>query len=385
MSLRHLILVPLLMFTALIVVGQLYLTIPLTDDIAVFFGIDPAAAAWAGSAFGLAYAAGFLLWGPLSDRIGRRIVLICGLLGTGLVTGLLGLVDTFSLFLAGRALQGFVASSFPPVALSLVGETLSAEHRPLGVSLISFAFLAAAPVAQFIGAGLPASPTGFMLIIAPLYLVMAAGLVVTLPNRTGTAAGGAVVPAEGRITSLLSNPVILAGWAAALTVLFGFVSFQTGTAMSVGGGFDPQIISLVGLPPLALSLVAAPISKRFGPSVTVRIGLITAAIGLILAGLGGAATVVAAVLVSGGVGLAVPGLIATLAGAAMDHNRGLALSIYTFSLFIGASLASPVATVLATVGAALLYGVPAAFLLAAAVSISMGVSHHRAAFPAGTM
>lgn len=379
MPMRHLALVILLMFTALIVVGQLYLTIPLTDDIAALFGTDPVAAAWSGTAFGLAYALGFLVWGPMSDRIGRRIVLLCGLIGTGLVTLLLGALDSFALFLAGRALQGFVASSFPPVALSLVNEALAPERRPLGVSLISFAFLAAAPVAQFTGVGLPASPTEFMLLIAPLYFVMAAGLAIVLQKGTGGGASGVAAPAEGRFSGLMSNPVVVSGWAAALTVLFGFVSFQAGTAMGATDEVDPQVVRLVGLPPLALSLVAAPISKRFGPSMTARIGLLTAAVGLILAGFGGGVIVVAAVLVSGGVGLAVPGLIAMLAGAAMDHNRGLALSLYTFSLFVGASLASPVAAVLAPLGAALFYGVPAALLLAAVVAISAGLSRDRAA------
>ncbi|WP_172974902.1 MFS transporter [Roseivivax sp. THAF30] len=87
----------------------------------------------------------------MSDRIGRRVVLLCGLVATAVATASLGAADSLGWFLAGRALQGFVASSCPPVALSLVGEVLPPARRPLGVSLISFAFLAAAPVAQFVG------------------------------------------------------------------------------------------------------------------------------------------------------------------------------------------------------------------------------------------
>lgn len=377
MTSRHLTLVTFLMLTALIVVGQLYLTIPLSEDIAELFGTDLSAAAWAGTAFGLAYAAGFLVWGPLSDRCGRRVILLCGLVATTVATALLGMAGSLGWFLAGRALQGFVASSFPPVALSLVGEALPPERRPLGVSLISFAFLAAAPVAQFVGVTLTASPTGLMLGLAPLYLVMAAGLALALPAGAGGAVGGAV-PAEGRMASLLANPVVVTGWLAALSVLFGFVAFQAGTAMEVGGGFDPQVVRLVGLPPLALSLVAAPLSKRWGAPVTARTGLIISAAGLVLAGTGGPLTVAAAALVAGGVGLAVPGLIATLGGAASDHNRGLALSIYTFSLFVGASLASPVATALASAGPALLYGLPAVLLVAAAGGITLGLGRQRA-------
>ncbi|MEM5543654.1 MFS transporter, partial [Sulfitobacter sp. AS92] len=361
---RHVPITMLLMFTALIVVGQLYLTIPLTNEIAALFAVEPTAATWAATAFGFAYAIGFLIWGPLSDRFGRRTILVGGLVAMTAVTALLGLSESFPMFMAGRAAQGFVAASFPPVALSIVNEALPPSRRPLGVSLISFSFLAAAPLAQFAAVGVPVSPTAFMLGIAPLYLVMAAGLFLVLPAKNAmpvTSPQGR--PQDRHDGTLFGNPVAIAGWGAALTVLFGFVIFQAGTTMGIGTDFDPQIVRLIGLPPLALSLFAAPISKRFGAPVTARTGLILSATGLAISAIGGNMIALGAICVSGGVGLAVPGLIATLSSAASDSNRGLTLSLYTFSLFVGASLASPVAAALAPAGAALLYGLPALLLL----------------------
>jgi predicted MFS family arabinose efflux permease len=362
------------MFSAILVVGQLYLTIPLTEEIAVLFGAEPAATAWAASAFGFAYALGFLIWGPLSDRLGRRKILIGGLLAMTVVTGLLGFADNLSMFLAGRAAQGFVASSFPPVALSIVSEVLPPHRRPLGVSLISFAFLAAAPLAQLVAVGLSMTPTAFMLSVAPFYLVLAAGLLIALPARASvrpaTRQGG---PQKERGSSLFGNPLIVASWGAALTVLFGFVIFQTGTAMGVGGGFDPQVIRLIGLPPLALCLFAAPIAHRFGAPATAQAGLVLCAAGLAVSGFGGVLTMLGTVFVSGGVGLAVPGLIITLSNAASDFNRGLTLSLYTFTLFVGASLASPVATVLAPSGPVLLYGFPALLLIIGAAWLTLAL------------
>jgi hypothetical protein len=74
------------------------------------------------------------------------------------------------------------------------------------------------------------------------------------------------------------------------------------------------------------------------------------------------------------VGLAVPGLIITLSSAASDSNRGLTLSLYTFTLFVGASMASPVATVLASSGPVLLYGVPALLLVIGAAGLTLALS-----------
>lgn len=51
----------LLMLTGILVVGQLYLTIPLIPGVADRFRVTPEAASLAGTFFGFAYAAGFLI------------------------------------------------------------------------------------------------------------------------------------------------------------------------------------------------------------------------------------------------------------------------------------------------------------------------------------
>ncbi|KZM50503.1 hypothetical protein OA90_08525 [Labrenzia sp. OB1] len=360
-----------LVLTALLVVGQLYVVIPLTGAIAETFASTPRLAAWSGSAFGFAYALGFLIFGPLSDRYGRRVVLLTGLIGTAVATALVGLADTMTTFLQARAVQGLVAASFPPVALSLVAEVLPPQRRPLGVSLISFAFLAAAPLAQFGGAAVTASPSMLMLALAPLYLVMMAGLAISLPGQAGASSGPAAEKTEPEDSSrLLNNMVIVSAWVAAITVLFGFVTFQIAIVMGADS-LDPQMVRLAGLPPLVLSLFAAPISARFGASVTARLGLIVEAVGLVLCLVGPAMMVPAAVLISAGVALAVPGLIATIAGASSNRNRGLALSVYTFTLFVGASLAPPVASAVAPLGSALLFGLPAILLAVAFIAVTL--------------
>jgi len=152
LAVRHISLLALLMACGFMVVGQLYVTIPMVAEISARFGIDPAQAALAGTAFGVAYAAGFLLLGPMSDRLGRKRMILIGLIATAIATGFVALADSFQALLAARAVQGLAASIFPPVALSLVTEELPPKHRPLGVSLMSFAFLGAAPLAQLLAA-----------------------------------------------------------------------------------------------------------------------------------------------------------------------------------------------------------------------------------------
>ncbi|MGO4275491.1 MFS transporter [Paenibacillus sp. TAF58] len=50
----------------------MYLTIPLITVFADVFKVSSSQAAWAGSAFSLAFAFGGLFFGVLSDRFGRK-------------------------------------------------------------------------------------------------------------------------------------------------------------------------------------------------------------------------------------------------------------------------------------------------------------------------
>lgn len=122
-----------LMACAVLVVGQLYVTLALVADIAARFGVSSSIAGWVGTAFGLAYASGFLVLGGLSDRYGRHRVLVGGLMGTAAATALVALAPSLPVLLASRALQGFAAAIFPPTALAWVSDALPPPKRPLGI------------------------------------------------------------------------------------------------------------------------------------------------------------------------------------------------------------------------------------------------------------
>lgn len=378
---RHIALLALLTACGLIVVGQLYVTIPMVAGIGTRFDVEPAQAALVGTAFGVAYAAGFLLFGPLSDRYGRKRVILIGLVATAIATTVVAMANSFGMLLAARAIQGLAASIFPPVALSLVTEELPPPHRPLGVSLMSFAFLGAAPLAQLFAAQTNGGLSATMLQLAPLYLLGAAGLLFAVTAK-GVSSGSVAEARASRLASLLRDPAILAAWAAAVTVLFGFVSFYSGAqALGPRLGIDLQTLRLIGLPPLLFAFAAAPVTRRYGASVTARAGLVLAALALAVAAIASPLAIgVASAVLSAGLAFAVPGLIATVAGRATDTNRGLALAIYSFALFLGASFAPPVAQALGSIGTAPLWLLPASLLLAAMLALTIGI--HRPQSPA---
>jgi len=374
MAPRHIALMALLALCALMVVGQLYVTIPLTADLAARHALPPAQATLAGTAFGIAYALGFLVLGPLSDRLGRRRVLVGGLLATAAATALVGLAGSFAWLLAARALQGFVAAAVPPTALSLVTETLPPRQRPWGISVMSLAFLSAAPLAQVFGAAVaPAGLPTIMLSMAPAFVLGAVGLAVIVAPPTAAVPTG---PSAGShdadpTPSILRDRQILAAWAAAATVLFGFVSFFAGlAALGPAVSADLDTLRLATLPPLVMVFAAAAIARRAGPPVAAALGVTAAAVGLALAGIGtGAWMLAGGVVLAAGVAIAVPGLIGTIAARAAPANRAFALAVYTFVLFVGASAAPPVAQALAAQGVLAVVLPPAGLMAVAAVML----------------
>lgn len=137
-----------LVLCSLVVVSGIYVTLPLGSLLADAFQASPARAAWASSAFTLAYALGFLLFSPLSERLGRWPVMFWGLLALGLITPLLGLAQDLSILIALRAVQGLAAATFAPTVMIYITESFPPQRRVAAMGLISTGFLVSAIAGQ---------------------------------------------------------------------------------------------------------------------------------------------------------------------------------------------------------------------------------------------
>ncbi len=79
------------------------------------------------------------LWGKLSDRIGRKNVLLITIFGSALSLTLLGLADSLFLLFAGRILSGIFAANIS-VASAYVTDVTTEENRAKGMGMIGAAF-----------------------------------------------------------------------------------------------------------------------------------------------------------------------------------------------------------------------------------------------------
>ncbi|MFM1654138.1 MFS transporter [Brevibacillus sp. B_LB10_24] len=81
------------------------------------------------SVFAIAQLLSSSLWGVLSDRLGRRPVLICGIVGYGVSSALLGFAPHVAVLLTLRFLSGLFASAVMPASLALAADWTKPGQR----------------------------------------------------------------------------------------------------------------------------------------------------------------------------------------------------------------------------------------------------------------
>lgn len=76
------------------------------------------------------------LWGSLSDRIGRKPLIMMGLLGFSVTFVLFGLSDTYGEMLLYRILGGIVSAAAIPTVTAMVADLFPPEERAKGMGVI---------------------------------------------------------------------------------------------------------------------------------------------------------------------------------------------------------------------------------------------------------
>lgn len=349
----------LLTWSGLIILASMYATIPITESMMESLSISKTKAVWITSSFSLSYGISCLFFGPISDRYGRKIMLIIGLATLTFFTFIFYFVTSFPLLIIIRILQGASSAMFVPISLAYVADVYPTSKRLNAIAIISSGFLTSTVLAQVFSMVINHLFNWQMnfMILAYFYSITLMCIYFVLPKEQQVERQSTLLEQFLRIKNVIRHQYLIICFFISFTLLFSLVGMYT----MLGKYFSSEpynftdsqllIVRAIGLIGVLLCFFANILSKVFGIIKVLRFGLILSAISLYTLGniYSPFFAILFSVLFVAGISLIVPtniNLVSTYSG----NQRGTAVLFNAFILFVGASLGPLIATKLMTFG-----------------------------------
>jgi predicted MFS family arabinose efflux permease len=340
----------LLLFTlAFVVTVDVRILAPVLPSIAASLGATAGAAGLAMTSYALAYGAGQLVYGPLSDRFGRIAVVRVAALGFSACSLLAAASLTTGQFVAARLLAGAFAGAVVPLTLVYIGDTFDYMERQVAIGRFSVVTSAGLAFSASVG-GMVAYFVSWRAMLAGygLLALVPAALMFSLgagrPPR-----GAAAEQRAGRFVDFLSDP-----WALLVYLLIFSEGFLCWGAVYYLGNFARRrhaldqlqiglLIALFGIGTMAGGSLMAPLRRRLSENALAGTGgALMAAAFLALIPRWPWPAFAASMLV---LGLGYVGLHSTLQVRGTEISataRGTAFSLFGLSLFGGVAVGTAV-------------------------------------------
>lgn len=253
---------------ALILFGVLFLGVsdtqlvaPLLPLIAMDLGTTPGHAGIIVTTYSLAAAAFALFVGPLSDRVGRKRVLVFGLALFTIASFLTYHVSTFNALIILRAMTGLAAGTLSTSALSFAGDYYPYDQRGRAMGILSMGYFVAFVVGVPAGA-LAASRFGWHWVFACLSAGAALMFLIALTRLPAETIQAQGEQNRGRLLDHFRKRDRVAGIVAAFLTSGGIVGFLTYVGAWLKTSFDMGIdrIGLLFMVSGMAAVVASPLS-----------------------------------------------------------------------------------------------------------------------------
>ena len=280
------------------------------------------------------------LWGRLSDRVGRRPILILGLLGSAAAYVVFARADSLAVLFLSRIIGGIGGSTIP-VAQAYIADVTPARARAGNMGLIGAAFGLGFVIGPLLGGVLsgfsPGSPAVPGYTAAALCLVNAVAAILWLPeSRDPEATAPSRFDLRAALARVAASRQIRLTLATYLCVTMAFATLQPTLTLLADDRFamGPREAGyLFGLLGVVSAIVQGGIVRRVvrrtGELALLRASAVPFAAGLALIGLSAQTPALLAglVLVGIGYGGTVPSLLGLLSRAVEPERQGAVLGV----------------------------------------------------------
>lgn len=302
-------------------------------QIAADYGLGPGSASLALSAATLALAVVVVPIAMLSERVGRRPVIVVSVLVAAVLGLVLPFAPDYDVFLGLRVLQGVAAAGVPAASMAYLADELSTKR--LGAAM--GAMIAGNSLGGMSGrlvAGMTSDWLGWRgsVLLAGVFGLVAALIVVFLLPR----AQHRPKRAPAGMRAALKDPVLLSMYVVAVLLVGTFISFYNVAGFQLSGPawLETLVFLFYGFGSTAAA-VAGRLADRFG-----RGRVLLLCIGVVAAG-----ALASLLWVPLGLAVVTAGFFAShttasgwVAARAPEHARGQASGLYLAGFYVGSSV-----------------------------------------------
>jgi MFS transporter, DHA1 family, multidrug resistance protein len=231
------------------------------------------------------------IWGGLSDRIGRKPVLLIGILGYAVTMLWFGLADSLWMLFAARILSGVLSSATAPTTMAFIGDSTPEDERGGGMGLLGAAggigTILGPAIGGFLGNEKLSTPFFIAAVLALLSLVLAAlFLPESLPPQARQASRKEeklinlktwVEGITSPIGSLLLLTFISTSGLMVFANVFGLYALEKFDFGPDDVGMMMMVLGLVSA--LTQGVLAGPATRKWGDLGVIRGGFLAAAFG----------------------------------------------------------------------------------------------------------
>jgi DHA1 family multidrug resistance protein-like MFS transporter len=235
------------------------------------------------------------VWGGVSDRRGRKPVLVVGLLGYGISMLLFGLATELWMLFVARGIGALLSAATMPTTMAYIGDSTAEEDRGGGMGVLGAATGLGMVLGPALGGLLAGDSlsTPFFLTAGVCFLTLVLVLIFLPESLPASARRAKEAPASAlaqvsELGQALRGPIGVLLLMAFL-VSFGLTCFQAifGYYALVKFGYGTEevgwILTVVGLvAALTQGALTGPLTKRWGEAVVIKITLLASAAGFLL-------------------------------------------------------------------------------------------------------
>lgn len=359
--------------TACVIVSPLYVVMGMGNYLAQEYGYSSFLVTLLVVFFAVPYALAFLFMGPVSDRYGRKPVLVLGIFAFSGSCFALAFAESLAAIFTLRAIQGAFAACFAPVAFAYVAEKVPANKKRFMTAIITSSLLVSITLSQIFGQSVSGwiGWKGIFLTLGVCAALLASLGIIILKRGAGGKGGEPLSKYFLAMLAHLGSYGLLQVYLCAVTLLFGmvayFVMLELLFLQQEGGAETLFLIRLLCVPFMLSGLMSGYVRERFGADRVVLTVFLICSIMMLAAAMSFNPfwLAIVSVFFVGALSLVAPVLVTLIADRA-KKGTGAATSLFTFFMFLGAALG-------AGLGAISVFSLGKWFILGGLAAVYFGV------------